>query len=108
MADQRPQAVQGWDACKPDDQCTHCAAGRPEAPVSADDPADTASSCVEVETDAQRYALPPTYHRPHWIDVLSPPGWFCAACWDESQLTHWPCLVAIRHGGYLSRAMAAR
>lgn len=103
--DQKPQAVDLFDACKPGDECQHCAAGRPEAPESAGIPADLSSSTWEVETDEQRYALPPTYHRPVYIDTLRPPGWFCAACWGDSVLTGWPCVVATRHATYISRAI---
>jgi hypothetical protein len=103
--DEKPQAVEPFDACKPGDECPHCAAGRPEAPESAGVPAELSSSTWEVETDEQRYALPPTYHRPVYIDTLRPPGWFCAACWGDSVLTGWPCVVATRHAAYVSRAI---
>lgn len=103
--DQKPQAVESFDACESGDECPHCAAGRPEAPEAAGDPADLSSSTWEVETDAQRFALPPTYHRAVYLDTLSPPGWFCAACWGDSVLTGWPCVVATRHASYISRAI---
>lgn len=101
-----PQAVWSFNACKLGNECPHCAAGRPEAPETAGNPADRSSGTWEIELSEQRFALPPTYHRPVYLETLRPPGWFCAACWDESQLTQWPCMVADRHALYVSRAIS--
>lgn len=96
-------AVQAHQACPEGDQCTHCKAGRIAIPAEAGDPRELSGGIWELD-DALRHALPPTYHRPAWVEC-SPPGWFCACCWDEGTLTAWPCLVAARHGTYVRRSM---
>lgn len=98
-------AVWSFDACTGDRPCPHCAAGRPEAPDELPDPADT-DSAWELD-DAIRYALPPAYHRPRYLDTCTPKIWVCAVCWDESQVSSWPCHVADRHGAYVQRSLDA-
>ncbi len=97
-------AVESFEACRGGDQCPHCKAGRPAVPVEVGDPRDGGDSLWELD-DAVRWALPPAYHRPVWLDTCTPKGWFCACCWDESQLSQWPCVVAARHGDYLGRSL---
>lgn len=96
-------AVQSFDHCTGEHPCAHCKAGRPEAPAGAEP--TTGSGGVWEHDDEVRHALPPTFHRPEFLDTLSPAGWFCACCWDEGKLQRWPCRVASAHGGYLSRAL---
>lgn len=96
-------AVQPWDACRPDDPCPHCKADRPAAPIEVGDPRDLTCGNWELD-DVLRQALPPAFHRPVWIDTCTPKGWFCACCWDEAEVTQWPCAVAYRHGNYVSRS----
>lgn len=97
-------AVQSYDRCPTADECPHCAAGRPSAPVEAGDPRDLSMAVADVD-DAMRAAMPPAYHRPEFSDLGKPAGWFCACCWDDGSVMEWPCTVALRHGTYLRRSM---
>lgn len=97
--------VAASDACPTGpNRCPHCAAGRPASPADAGDPRDLSVSAADLD-DAQRFALPPTYHRPEFCDTIRPPGWFCAVCWDGYEISSWPCTVAVAHGTYLRRAL---
>ena len=97
--------VQQYHACAPDRECPHCKAGRPAAPAEAGEP--TQEDAVTSEIDqAMRYALPPAFHIPRFLDLIRPALWVCAACWDDDgDLTSWPCTVASAHGRYVDRAM---
>lgn len=99
-------AVQNHHACPPDQQCPHCKAGRPSAPAEAGiHPAEADSVTSEID-EAMRFALPPAFHIPRFMDLLTPKLWVCAACWDnDGNLSMWPCAVAVAHGQYVDRAM---
>ena len=56
-------------------------------------------SVVEELTYAERQALPPVYHQPVWYDLCTPKLWACAVCWDEGEMSGWPCKAAERDGG---------
>lgn len=45
-------------------------------------------------TYAQRKALPPRYHQPHWDGLSYPHSWICEVCWDDGVCHPWPCDVA--------------
>lgn len=51
------------------------------------------------ETLEERRKLPARFHTPHWYDLITPPAWICAVCWDEGSTYGWPCKVASEHGG---------
>lgn len=102
LKDPQVGPVERFDECRGDKPCAHCKAGRPAVPVEAGDPREP-EALYELD-DAVRWALPPAYHRPVWMDICTPAGWFCACCWDAGQVTQWPCHVATAHGGYLARA----
>lgn len=99
------EAVQSYDACPAGRQCPHCAAGLPAAPDEAGDPRDVDSIGPEVD-QALRFALPPAFHLPRYMDLTTPKVWICAVCWDDDgNLSQWPCHVAEAHGNYVHRAM---
>ncbi len=99
------QAVQEWDACPPGRECPHCKAGRPAAPAEVDHPTVIGAVFSEID-QALRFALPPAFHIPRFMDLTSPKLWICAACWDDDgNLSGWPCQVAEAHGKYVDRAM---
>lgn len=91
-------AVRVHESCPAGDECGHCAAGRPHAPVEAEDPRELSMGVAMVHAPL-RLALPPAYHRPEWMAGRA--GWFCACCWDVA----WPCLVVSRHPRYLDRSL---
>lgn len=98
-------AVQSFDACPPGRECPHCKAGRPAAADEAGEPFER--DAVDSEIDqALRFALPPVYHTPRFMDLTTPKLWICNACWDDDgNMSQWPCEVACAHGKYLERAM---
>jgi hypothetical protein len=51
------------------------------------------------DTLEERQKLPARFHTPHWYDLITPPAWICAVCWDEGSTCQWPCKVAAEHGG---------
>lgn len=97
--------VQDYHACPPGRECAHCKAGRPAAPAEIGHP--TLLDAVFTEIDAElRFALPPAFHIPRFMDLTTPKLWICAACWDDDgNLSQWPCGVASAHGTYVERAM---
>lgn len=97
--------VQVYHACPSDRACAHCKAGRLPAPVEAGVPGELDAVCSEID-QALRFALPPAFHRPRFMDLLTPKLWVCSACWeDDGNLTAWPCQVATAHGNYIERSM---
>jgi len=103
LKDPQVGPVEAFDECHSPDQCAHCKAGRPSAPIEAGDPREP-DAHGELD-DAMRWALPPAYHRPVFMDTCTPKGWFCACCWEDGLITPWPCQVATAHGNYLTRSM---
>lgn len=97
LRDRHVGAVTPDDECPAGTACTHCAAGRPSAPVEAGDPRNLSMAVADVLPQL-RQALPPAYHRPEWMREHG--GYRCACCWDVV----WPCPVAQRHGRYLDRS----
>ena len=88
--------------CPRDNECGHCAAGRPTAHAGLE-PAINLVSLFELDEDVRR-ALPPQYHLPEWIDC-TPAGFFCRACWGDGWMTSWPCHVATAHGRTIATAL---
>lgn len=56
-------------------------------------------SVIEELTFAERQALPAVYHQPVWYDLGTPSLWICSVCWDDGEMTGWPCATARRDGG---------
>ena len=51
------------------------------------------------ETLEERQKLPARFHTPRWYDLITPPAWICAVCWDEGTTCQWPCKTAFENGG---------
>lgn len=65
-------------------------ADRPFITIPADQP------CSEELADltlAQKAALPLRFHSPQWVNA-TPPVYVCRVCWDEVEITAWPCKTA--------------
>lgn len=50
----------------------------------------------------ERAALPAEYHRPFFVDTMTPKGWICEVCWDEGSTSAWPCSPATAGGPALA------
>ena len=46
----------------------------------------------------QRRQLPAINHQPYFDDMIQPKGWFCQVCWDDYEITAWPCEPATKGG----------
>lgn len=85
-----------------EDLCPHCKAGCPTAPEGV-----TVDTAYELDPDV-RHALPPQFHQPMFEGLATPTAWLCAVCWDDGQVTRWPCHVASAHGPEVAEAIGAR
>lgn len=89
--------LDSWDRCE-SNPCPHCAAGHPEPPEGT-----TLDSIFELD-EADRLALPPAFHQPHFSALGRPATWICTACWGDGWTSGFPCAVAQAHGVQVAQA----
>lgn len=58
--------------------------------------------------EADRLALSPEHHQPHWDGMGTPHSWICTVCWGDGWQTSWPCEVAQKHGKEVAEAGGLR
>lgn len=59
-------------------------------------------------SEAERAALSPEHHQPHWDGLGKPHSWICVVCWGDGWQTSWPCAVAQQHGKAVAEAGGLR